>query len=126
MGATRLMLYSYNILKTLQCCWYKFFAASVCVGTASKKNEYQQYLMYRYCFSLTIQLIDTDIKTSAKTMIKCLKQLLGTSFGYITLLHSSKLNGCHSNCRRSRLGAVLCYSISLYRSTPPYEYRLSV
>ncbi|MFZ3143398.1 hypothetical protein, partial [Psychrobacter glacincola] len=42
------------ISKTLQCCWYKFFAASVCVGTASKKNEYQQYLMYRYYFSLTI------------------------------------------------------------------------
>ena len=30
--------YSQNTLKTLQCCWYKFFAASVCVGTASKKN----------------------------------------------------------------------------------------
>jgi len=30
--------YSYSILKTLQCCWYKFFAASVCIGTASKKN----------------------------------------------------------------------------------------
>ena len=34
----KLSLYSQNTLKTLRCCGYKFFAASVCMGTAIKKN----------------------------------------------------------------------------------------
>jgi hypothetical protein len=45
--------YDQNNLK-VQYCWYKIFAASVCLGTASKKNLYQQYMIYRCYLSLAI------------------------------------------------------------------------
>jgi len=32
------------------------FLASVCAGTTSKKNRYQQCVMYRYYFLLTVAL----------------------------------------------------------------------
>lgn len=50
--------YSWNILKSPLYSWFKFFTASVCVGTASKKNLYQQYVqqyvLYLYYFSPTV------------------------------------------------------------------------
>ena len=64
-------IYIQNILKTLRYYWYQFFVASVCAGTASKKNWHQWCVMYRYYFSLTIHNAILLLRAIKLTLIYC-------------------------------------------------------